>query len=287
MRAGSGAVLLVGFALVVMLLSVAGALTSPVVGMKQDPSQDFADIAASIREMTYACGDFRGSDEDKYAYFNYSLLALSGKLRAKGMMLEAHPMVTSGKCSVLYKLKSRDGSTDVEGFVSTDTATENAWRQYLSGGTPGSLSSMIIIPPALCFSDPGKGNKEANTHFLIGNPNPIRVNVILKYVGPDSLQKLQIQFPGQGIGTIQADNGVLQFYLDPMTTPTGRGVALGQRTVGDAFIGIKHTSGQTGLVDKLVITVPEYNFTQEVPIYWNVCPVISWGQTLKTLRTGG
>jgi len=283
MRAGSGAVLLVGFALVVMLLSVAGALTSPVVGMKQDPSQDFADIAGSIKEMTQACGNFRGTDEEKQAYFNASLEGLAKKFASKGIIMNAYPMVTGGKCSVLYELKSNDGSTDVQGFVSTDEATENAWRQYLSGGIPSSLSSMIVIPPALCFSDTGHGQGVSNTNFLIGNPNPIKINVIMTYVGSDSLQKLDISFPGEGEGTAHASDGVLQFYLYPMTQPKGKGVALGQRNIGYASIGIRHTSKQSGLVDKLVITIPEYNFTQEVPIYWNTCPVVPWGQILSRI----
>jgi hypothetical protein len=289
MRSGSGAVLLVGFALVVMLLSVAGTVIPPSIGMKQDPSQSFTDIAGSIREITYACGNFRGDDGDKLSYYNKTLTALSKQLKERGIMLEAYPMVASYKCSVLYILRSNDNSTYVEGFVSTDISTETAWKEYLVEGSSGSLSSLIIIPPALCFRDKGEGKKESSTHFLIGNPNPVRISVILKYIGNDEIKNWYVSFPGQGTGVVRDDDndGDIEFYLNPMTEPKGKGVALGQRTVGDAFINIQHTTGQSGLVDKLTIIIPEYDFTQDIPIYWNECPVISWGQTLKSLRSGG
>jgi hypothetical protein len=263
-----------------MLLSVAGTVTPPSIGMKQDPSQSFTDIAGSIREITYACGNFRGDDGDKLSYYNKTLTALSKQLKERGIMLEAYPMVASYKCSVLYILRSNDNSTYVEGFVSTDISTETAWKE-------GGFSQLVIIPPALCFRDKGGGEGESSTHFLIENPNPVRINIILEYIGNDKLQELHVQFPGQGKGTIQAKNGVVEFYLDPMIEPKGEGVALGQRAVGDAFISIRHTTGQSGLVDKLTVIVPEYGFTQDIPIYWNVCPVIPWGQYLKSLRSGG
>jgi hypothetical protein len=289
MRRGSGAVVLVGFALVVMLLSVVSVMNKPVMLIKQDPSQDFVDIAGSIKDITYACGNFRGGDDEKINYYNKTLTMLSNQLKRRGLILEVYPMVASYKCSVLYILRSADNSTYIQGFVSTDASLESAWKQHLAGGSLGSLSSLIIIPPALCFRDVGQGEKKSSTHFLMSNPNPIRINIILKYVGDDYVKELHVSFPGQGKEEKEVrdddNDGDLEFYLDPMTEPKGKGVALGQRTVGDAHITIVHnTAGQSS---KLVLIVVEYNFEQDIPIYWNSCPVVSWGQVLKSLRTGG
>jgi hypothetical protein len=285
MRAGSGAVLLVGFALVVMLLSVAGTVTPPSIGIKQDPSQDFTDIASAMNEIAKTCNSFRGDDSEKYYYMDSVLKTMKNEMKVKGISIDnILPSAAGGRCFIVYTLRSWDNSSYFTGVACEPKESQlcKAWRDYLSGASLEELSQMVIIPPGLCFS--GGNNKVDSTHFLIGNPNPVRIHIILAYSGNDELQKLQVQFPGQGEGTIQANNGVVEFYLDPMTNPTGRGVALGQRTMADAFINIRHTSGQSGLVDKITLTVPEYNFVQEIPIYWNTCPVVSWGQVISSLR---
>jgi len=281
MRAGSGAVLLVGFALVVMLLSVAGALTSPAIGMKQDPSQDFADIAASIREITYACGNFRGNtSKDIEEYYNATLTTLSKQLEEKGIVLSVRPDVTYDyTCSVWYKLQSNDKSTYVEGFVSTNASLARMLRELFAKG----LVPLNITPPVLCNDTQGKGMK--NYRFLISNPNKVKVHVVLEYKGNGNVKKLQASFPGQGIGTIQGN--ITEFYLDPMTQPTGGGVSVGQRNSADCLMQIQLQGNQSGLVGNLIITIPEYNFIQEVPVYWNDwnngC-VVPWGQALQTLN---
>ena len=286
MRAGSGAVLLVGFALVVMLLSTAEALAPHSIGIKQDPSQDFIDIVGAINEIANTCSSFKGEDSAKYTYMVYMLKMLKNETKVKGMSIDDDtPSAAAGSCSIVYKLRSWDNSSYFMGLAcGGDPELCRVLRDYLEGKVPERISSIVIIPPALCFRDEGKGQKESSTHFLIGNPNPIRVHVVLKYVGDDEVKNLGVSFPGQGIGTVKDDDhdGVLEFYLDPMTEPKGKGVALGQRTMGDAFINIKHNG--TGRSSKLVIIVPEYNFEQDIPIYWNECPVISWGQVLKSLR---
>jgi len=223
MRAGSGAVLLVGFALVVMLLSVAGALTSPVIGMKQDPSQDFADVAASIRQITYACGNFGGNDTDRYEYYEATLKTLSEKLREKGILLNYTPIVYWDVCTVIYSLQSSDSSTYVEGAVSTDISLENALRSSLHGGGQGGYGfpvPLVTIPSALCLNDRGAPpsnmhvglgdlrvdiypngdvcfkvkdkrkclSSELGVYYLIFNLNPTGLDAKLSYEGDDALQ---------------------------------------------------------------------------------------------------
>jgi|GEM_PF-3340347 len=85
MRSGSGAVLLVGFALVVMLLSVAGAVTPPSIGMKQDPSQDFVDYASSIRNAVHSYDYLRGTGVEKFNYTRDTIYGLVKQYGTRGI----------------------------------------------------------------------------------------------------------------------------------------------------------------------------------------------------------
>jgi len=315
MRTGSGAVLLVGFALVVMLLSVAGALTSPAIGMKQDPSQDFADIAASIRQITYACGNFGGNTTDRSRYYNATLGMLSRQLGEKGIMLNYTTIVYWDVCTVVYTLQSNDNSTYIEGVASTDISLENALRNSLHGGGGQGLPlPFIVIPSALCFRDTGTGiyppgdicfngicfSSRIGVYYLMLNINPAGINARLSYAGNDSLQDWYItlisldptSIPPLNI-TKAKDNdndGDIEFYLKPffqrVTVRIGRStVTLPKIAGGVGYIKINHTSGQSGLVDELIVTAPGYS-PKQIPIYWNECP-LTWRQMWKELQMAG
>jgi len=306
MRTGSGAVLLVGFALVVMLLSVAGALTSPAIGMKQDPSQDFADIAASIRQITYACKNFGGDEGDKESYYDATLGALSEQLSEKGILLDYLPIVipdenNSVVCAVVYALQSNDKSTYITGLASSDASLESELREYLAGGSSGSSPALIIMPSVLCFSDKKQGKyfvdicfggichkdkKKEGRHFLMFNLEPTRINATLTYTGNDKLQDWYVYLTSikgkkKGSGIYFYDNNndnVIEFYLNSSlnysTSTQGKRAKKPQPQipVGVGYIKIKH-SGGSGLIGNLTVTVPDYNFEQNIPIYWNECPV--------------
>ncbi len=310
MRAGSGTVLLVGFALVVMLLSTAGIMTPPSIGMKQDPSQDFADFASSINTAVSSYNYLRGKPEEKLRYLAYTLHSVVDQYRIKGIdgvvfiaaVVDNSPYYCCDikkegvscyylesnnykydydEVIAIYYLTSRDGSSNFTGYAS-NSAVYNPNKDSLVSLSQLRIIPPVLIPPALCFHDVGQG--ASSEHFLIVNLNKIRINIILKYVGDDYVKELSVSFPGQGVGTVRDDDhdGDLEFYLDPMTEPKGKGVALGQRTIGDAHITIVHnTAGQSS---KLVVIVPEYNLERDIPIYWNTCPVIPWGRVISSLR---
>jgi hypothetical protein len=244
-----------------------------------------------MNEIAKTCNSFRGDDSEKYYYMDSVLKTMKNEMKVKGISIDnILPSAAGGRCFIVYTLRSWDNSSYFTGVACEPKESQlcKAWRDYLSGTSLEELSQMVIIPPGLCFSDKGQGRgiTVSESKFLIGNPNPMRINITLKYVGRDELKKLDISFPGpRGNETVTADkNGIVEFYLDPMTEPKGKGVALGQRTVGEVHIIIEHTSGQSGLVDNITLTVPEYNFVQEIPIYWNTCPVVSWGQVISSLR---
>ncbi|MGC9103190.1 MAG: hypothetical protein ACP5JF_00045 [Candidatus Methanodesulfokora sp.] len=76
---------MVGFALVVMLLSTAGVMTPPSIGMKQDPSQDFVDFASSINTAVSSYSYLRGTPKEKLYYLAYTLQSIVNQYYIKGI----------------------------------------------------------------------------------------------------------------------------------------------------------------------------------------------------------
>ena len=131
MRTGSGAVLLVGFAIVVMLLSTASALTPPSIGMKQDPSQDFADFASSVKEIVHSYNSLRGNHEEKSTYIINSLLALSRQYLVKGINSTALFSISGGWGSEVWKITPHDSEKISEDEV--DLSDIGVSPEYLEG----------------------------------------------------------------------------------------------------------------------------------------------------------
>ena len=190
MRSGSGAVLLVGFALVVMLLSVASVVTPPSMLIKQDPSQDFADYASSIKEMIHSYNSLRGTHTEKSNYVINSIATLSKQYLVNGInstvlvsiigawgskmwsitpsgatnlssesddlsQLGISPSSLEGSDTILvwYALASIDNSSYFVGFASNDRSVEQSMHPAPNENTPGQilLPSFCTIPDGVCF----------------------------------------------------------------------------------------------------------------------------------------
>jgi hypothetical protein len=283
MRAGSGAVLLVGFALVVMLLSVASVVTPPSTLMKQDPSQDFADIIGSINEMASVCSIPSGDQQQKcISYFETSLDKLKESLKTKGIELYYEPVATPSVIYYFYSLNSADNSSSFTAAIGI--FLKNPPGEGGGGGGGGLSYKIKLIPTELCLHDKKEWHgipvkKGVGLLFMFNNNSFPMNSAYLSFEGNDTLKKLRvriidIEFKEKKLRggsllistkikiskPIDAESGTVTFSLPVMNSEPNHLI------FGLAELKLKHTSSD-GLQDYLILDPTG----QKVPVYWNTC----------------
>jgi hypothetical protein len=275
MRAGSGAVLLVGFALVVMLLSVIEVINQPSIIMKQDPSQDFVDIAGSVSEMLSLCKNLAGSTEKIGDYIDNTLNTLSTSLEKKGLELYwVPPNVVNdndGKphLVVMYQLYSEDQSSFFEFYKNVTLLNALPPPPPPPPPPPGENNLPIIV------CDKASGGK--STCFI---RNPCSNTVTIKLVAPNG-EGIHVIFPGQGQGAINS-KGTAEFYLDPMQTSVCQGVSLGKRVL--AIATIYTNEGYLTLTVENGCCTGQCSFQIPLSCGNDVTCSLNYGQFLQTLK---
>jgi hypothetical protein len=276
MRAGSGAVLLVGFALVVMLLSVIGAINQPSIIMKQDPSQDFVDIAGSVSELLSLCKNLASNNPEKAKeYMGKALDTLRINLENKGLELESPIVSADGSyCEVMYYLYSKDGSSFFEFYKKSSTAGGGGAGGGGGGGGGEENNINNNLPIVVCNKASGGGR---STCFI---RNPCSNTVTIKLVAPNG-ERIHVIFPGQGQGAINS-RGTAEFYLDPMQTSVCQGVSLGKRVL--AIATIYTDEGYLTLTVENGCCTGQCSFQIPLSCGNDVTCSLNYGQFLQTLK---
>lgn len=269
MRAGSGAVLLVGFALVVMLLSIVGTINQPSIVMKQDPSQDFADIAGSVNEIVKSCENLPSNQINAIKeYIDNTLNTINESLKIKGLALNPLPtQQDNNKIIVFYSLSNYDKSSFFDLRADCPINSINP----INPTNPINNPTNNPLPVIVC--DKASGRKA--TCFI---RNPCSDVMTIRLEAPAGIHVI---FPGQGKGAINSKSGVAEFSLDPMGTDVCPGVSLGRRIL--AIATVYTDSGYLTLTVKSGCCINQCSF--KVPLSCDSVECsLNYGQFLQLLK---
>ncbi len=271
MRAGSGAVLLVGFALVVMLLSIVSTINQPSIVMKQDPSQDFADIASSVREIAKLCKNSPPGQEDKCINYIENTInnTVNISLKTKGLIL-SDPVIIQyfNVVYYYYKLYSYDKSSFFE-FLFDVPISNN--QQSTNQQPSNNQQSTTNIPMVVC-------NRVSGGRATCFIRNPCSNVITIRLEAP---AKIHVIFPGQGEKSIPNKNGIAEFSLDPMGTDVCPGISLGRRIL--AISDVYADSGYLTLTVESGCCTDQCSFKVPLSCDSEECS-LNYGQFLQLLR---
>ncbi len=279
MRIGSGGVLLVGFAVLVMIITLAVYVNPATIQVHADTSSDFVDLSDAISQLAGTVKYLPINNSDKIAWLNSQIGVLKREVAPKGVDLKYSSYVTSNKVLVTYSIKR--GST----FFNGTAGDVNYFMKctYEGGGTGGEGGSeqtpgpLKFIPNKLCAYGGGGFIDFYWANFFVLNPTSEGYDAQMAFIGPDAVfpiwyvVSLQGAFPvdfSYGYKSFGENQATVNFYMPPAVS-----VRVGKWWVfkipGTAYTSMflvwRNPMGSYG--DLIQTTLPG-NKVNYLPLYW-------------------
>ncbi len=277
MRIGSGGVLLIGFTVLVMIITLAMYVNPTTVQVHADTSSDFVDLSDAINQLAGTVKYLPVSDHDKYAWLDGQIRVLNRTISPKGVHLNNYSRyIVSDKVLVAYSI--RRGSTFFDG-VAGDV---NYFMKphYGGGGTGGSTGGptpgpLYFIPNKLCAYGPrGRFPDHWHALFLVLNPTFSDYNAEMTFIGPDAILPWWLIVPisasgntVRGLKPFGENQTTLNFYMPSATEIRVKRWTF--KVPGVAFTGLfvlwRSPAGNYGDVIQVTLSGNKVNY---LPLYW-------------------
>ena len=197
MRKGAGTILLIGFAITVLVMTLAAYLSPPEIKMQAGVHEEFVDSLSYLTSVVDTAARLPGTTEEKADFINKSFSYLSRELIEKGINLTyvniTLPAAGGGEDNVLVIYTLTKGDTFFTGILATNlTAIEEGIGSGYGGGggVPPGVSGSGGESPFGTF--PGKIAFFPDIKWvpypimlLVFNFNPTDYNLTIEFDGGD------------------------------------------------------------------------------------------------------
>ncbi|RSN72258.1 MAG: hypothetical protein DSO07_13135 [Thermoproteota archaeon] len=186
MRTGSGGVLLIGFAALVLILSLAAYVNPATIQVKVDPSQDFVDVTDSVNQLVKTVKFLPVGDSGKTEWLESQLETLRKETGFKGVIFNTASYVVNNKVLVLYQLQK--GETFFNGTAGDILYFSSGGSGGGGGGGGGESATgpLVFVPSELCLLKTGPISVWPK-FFLVLNPTTQKYDATMEITGSDAV----------------------------------------------------------------------------------------------------